>query len=510
MSLNYILIWMVGVSAVLVLVRVARMSARQHRGWIVVNGVLLALLGAGLLWFAESAGYVAGAAWLLFVLTPMLGARLAWRWAMQQRYAAAWRLAVALRCLHPFHEGRHRPGLLQAMWLAQRGETEAALEALRRVVACGGTVGRAAAALTFRITGRWEELMEWVNGSLGPSVLLRDPGLLLSYLRALGEVGDLERMQWVYAQYAGALEHAEHRPGREFCRVMMLAFAGRVEAVERLLSESLDWLPVPTQEFWRATAEAAAGETGKAQQRLTRLLEWETDAVARAAIERRLRVPLAVGLEMPLDFIVEETEPARLRFGWRTARMTQAFAGINVAMFLLEVLAGGSENETVLFHLGALSASAVAEGDWWRLLGAMFLHAGWLHLAMNMLGLLLLGPFVETNIGRLRFAATYLFSGLASMLFVVVLAHLGVIEDDLLVGASGSIMGLIGATAIVLLRNWRTARSRVALQRLQRVALAIGLQIVFDLVTPQVSMAAHTSGVVAGSVVALLLTWKDE
>jgi len=509
MNLNYILIWMVGVSAAVVLVRVARMSARLYRGWIVVNGALLALLGAGLLWFPELAGYAAGAAWLVFVLAPSLGTRLAWRWAMQQRYAAAWRLAVVLRCLHPFDADRHRPGLLRAMRLAQRGESEEALKILRRLVACGGVAGRAAAAQMYRMTGRWEELVEWVNGSTGPTGLLRDVGVLLSYMRALGETGDLERMQWVYAQYGGALERSDHRRSRDFCRMMMLAFCGQTVAVEQLLSESLDWLPVTAQEFWRATAEAAAGETQKSQQRLTRLLEWETDAVARAAIERRLHVPLAIGTETMGDFVLEEAPEARPAFGWRTAYMTQALVAMNVAMFALEMLAGGSENESVLFDLGALSATAVAAGDWWRLLAAMFLHAGWLHLAMNMLGLLLLGPFVETSLGRLKFVFTYLLSGLASMAFVVAMARWRLMPDDLLVGASGSIMGLIGATAIVLLRSWRTGRSRVALQRLQRVALAVGLQVVFDLVTPQVSMAAHTSGVVAGCVVALLLTLED-
>ena len=148
-------------------------------------------------------------------------------------------------------------------------------------------------------------------------------------------------------------------------------------------------------------------------------------------------------------------------------------------------------------------------GDWWRLLAAMFLHYGWLHLTMNMLGLLLLGPFVEKSLGRVKFVATYLFSGLASMAFVAVITHWRQMGDELLVGASGSIMGLVGATAIVWLRNWQTGRSHVALQRLRRVGLVIALQMVFDLVTPQVSMAAHTSGVITGCAVALLLTAVD-
>ncbi len=509
MDLNYILIWIVGVSAAITLVRLTRMGARLYCDWIFVNGVLLSLLGVGLIFFPDWVGYAAGVAWALFTLAPSFGRRVVWRWGMQQQYAAAWRLALVLRWLHPFDVDRHRPSLLRAMWLAQRGQTEKAVEILRCLVPRGGATGRAAAAQLYRMTGRWEELVEWVDNSVGMSGLLRDVGVLLSYVRSLGETGNLERMLWVYAQYGGALEQSGHRPSRNLCRMMMMAFCGRTAVLEGLLSESLDWLPVTTQEFWRATAEAAAGETEMSRQRLTRLLEWETDAMARAAIERRLSVPIKVATETMVESVLEETQELRAAFAWRTAHATQAIIGMNVAMFALETFIGGSENEMVLLKLGAVSSAAVAAGDWWRLLAAMFLHYGWLHLTMNMLGLLLLGPFVEKSLGRVKFVATYLFSGLVSMAFVASVTHWRQMGDELLVGASGSIMGLVGATAIVWLRNWQTGRSHVALQRLRRVGLVIALQMVFDLVTPQVSMAAHTSGVITGCVVALLLTAGD-
>ncbi len=510
MDLNYILIWAVAFSAGMVLVRAIRTKALAYRGWVIVNGGILVLLAAGLMLFPSLAGIVSGIAWMVFVLLPLLGSRLVWRWAMAQRYSAAWRLAMALAWLHPFEPDRHRPQLLRAMWLAQRGESEEAMHILQRLAAFGGLTGRAAAAQMYRINGRWEELVDWVNSSVGMTGLLRDVGLLLSYLRALGETGDLQRMLWVYAQCGGALEQSGHQPSRDYARMMVLAFCGRTTAVERLLSESLDWLPVTAQEFWRATAETAAGQTEKARQRLTRLLEWETDAVAQAAIARRLAFPLPVASETDIvPFLEEQTEP-RPQFRWRAAHATQILIGINVVMFLLETLAGGSTDEHVLYEMGAVSATAVFNGDAWRLLAAMFLHCGWLHLVMNMLGLLLLGPFVEVTLGRLKFMAVYLFSGVASMGFVVVLSWERVIQDDLLVGASGSIMGLVGAMAIIWLRTWRVARSRLALQRLQRVALVIGLQVLFDLMTPQVSMAAHASGVVAGSLAAFLLTAVGE
>ncbi|MCX7886447.1 MAG: rhomboid family intramembrane serine protease [Verrucomicrobiae bacterium] len=508
MELNYVLIWVVGVSVIMALARLQRADRERCRGWIWVHAALLGLLGAGLLWFPGLAGYVAMTAWLVWVLVPSQGLRLLWRWTLQRRYRAAGRLAELLRWLHPFDTYRHRPLLLRAMWLAQSGETAAALNMLRRLVVAGGAVGWAAAAQMYRIAHRWKELAEWIQSSPTPTRLLRDPGLLLLYLRALGETGDLDRMQWAYAQYGGALEGAGHRSSRDFARMMMLAFFGRVGAVEQLLSDSLDWLPVATQEFWRATAEAAAGERQRAQQRLTRLLEWETDAVSLADIQQRLQTPLPLGTEKFLHLITCLEQPPAPQ-NWRGAKLTVCLVALNVAMFLVETAAGGSRDEAVLFRLGALSAQAVAAGEWWRLLAAMFLHYGWLHLAMNMLGLVLLGPFVEMSLGRLRFAFTYLGSGLASMGAVLWLMRTGWLADDLLVGASGSIMGLVGATAIVLVRHWQ-AGSQLAFRRLQRVVLAVALQAIFDLVTPQVSMAAHTSGVLAGGLIAFLLTLERE
>ena len=62
---------------------------------------------------------------------------------------------------------------------------------------------------------------------------------------------------------------------------------------------------------------------------------------------------------------------------------------------------------------GALIPALVAGGEWWRLLSSMFLHSGFIHLALNMISLYFLGSFVEEAFGRSRYLALYLLGGIA-------------------------------------------------------------------------------------------------
>jgi len=78
---------------------------------------------------------------------------------------------------------------------------------------------------------------------------------------------------------------------------------------------------------------------------------------------------------------------------------------------------------------------------------------------------------------------------------VVALNEVGVLHVAELIGASGSIMGVVGAWAGFLLRH---QHAPFAKQRLANIGLIVVIQIAFDLSTPQVSMAAHMCGLVAG------------
>ena len=175
----------------------------------------------------------------------------------------------------------------------------------------------------------------------------------------------------------------------------------------------------------------------------------------------------------------------------------------NALAFLYEIYAGGWNDPEVLHRIGAVEPYAVvAQGEYWRLFTALFLHAGFLHLAFNLFALYILGPPLERSIGTIRFLACYLISGLASSAGVVALTEVGLVQVGQLVGASGCILGVVGAWAGLLLRH---RHAPFAKQRLANIGLIVAIQIAFDLSTPQISMAAHMCGLVAGFFLGLLL-----
>ena len=177
---------------------------------------------------------------------------------------------------------------------------------------------------------------------------------------------------------------------------------------------------------------------------------------------------------------------------------------LNAVAFLFEISVGNWNDPEVLHRIGALEPYAVVvQGEYWRLFTALFLHAGFTHLLFNLFALYILGPPLERSIGSVRFVACYLISGLASSAGVVALTLVGFVQVAQLVGASGCIMGVVGAWAGFLLIH---RHAPLAKQRLANIFLIVVIQTAFDLSTPQVSMAAHISGLIGGFLLGLLLS----
>src|SRR4029078_11885640 len=138
---------------------------------------------------------------------------------------------------------------------------------------------------------------------------------------------------------------------------------------------------------------------------------------------------------------------------------------LNVLVFLFQIWAGGWNDPDVLHRIGALGPDAViAQGEYWRLLTALFLRGGFLHVAFNLFALYVLGQPLECSIGTIRFLACYLGSGLASSAGVVAVSGAGLVLCGQLIGASGCILGVVGAWAGFLLRHHHApfAKQRLA------------------------------------------------
>jgi membrane associated rhomboid family serine protease len=129
----------------------------------------------------------------------------------------------------------------------------------------------------------------------------------------------------------------------------------------------------------------------------------------------------------------------------------------------------------------------VADGEYWRLLTAAFLHASILHILFNMYALAIFGPMLEQAMGYVRFLAIYLTTAIASSVTVYWLSPV----HQPTLGASGAIFGLFGASFAVLRKRGLDLSPLFML-------LAINLFITFAL--PNISWQGHIGGLVCGLV----------
>jgi membrane associated rhomboid family serine protease len=168
-----------------------------------------------------------------------------------------------------------------------------------------------------------------------------------------------------------------------------------------------------------------------------------------------------------------------------------ALIAINVLVFVVTAVQARSVSSNavaLLFQQWALSPTAVANGDWWRLVTSGFLHFGPVHLAFNMIALWVIGRDLEQVLGRARFLVVYLVSLLGGGLAVFLLAA----ENSLTAGASGAVFGLMGGLAVVLVRMRRSPRPALTI---------ILLNVVISFVVPGISIIGHLGGLAFGTAV---------
>jgi membrane associated rhomboid family serine protease len=172
------------------------------------------------------------------------------------------------------------------------------------------------------------------------------------------------------------------------------------------------------------------------------------------------------------------------RLGSDTPVLSYALIGLNVLAFIAQIVPAGPERELVLW------SPAVADGQLYRLLTSAFLHYGVMHLLLNMWALYVVGPALETVLGRLRFGALYALSALGGSVSVYLLAPL----NTATAGASGAVFGLFGSAFVV------AKRLRLDVRWLAAVIIA---NLVFTFTVPNISWQGHVGGLITGTVVAL-------
>ena len=205
-----------------------------------------------------------------------------------------------------------------------------------------------------------------------------------------------------------------------------------------------------------------------------------------------------------------QPRPRARRTHWASAPATYVLLGINCAVFLAMTLSGVSTTSPTsmqLIHWGANNGTyELAYGEWWRLLTAMFVHVGIIHLASNMWCLWNLGLLGEPLVGPLGVFAAYMLTGFAGNLLSSAI-HPGLPgspESIVGAGASGAVFGLAGVL-IVLLKSPLLPVPPIELKKLRRSVIyfavlnfVIGAGTWLANTSLQIDNMAHLGGFLSG------------
>ena len=210
--------------------------------------------------------------------------------------------------------------------------------------------------------------------------------------------------------------------------------------------------------------------------------------------------------------------PVRTAFGGsvagRSGAATKTLVGLNVVVAVISIATGGVSSiaggglggllgrSTPLTDWGSVLGLAtyggavhgIAHGEYYRLITAMFLHYGLLHLLLNMYALWLLGVNLERALGPLRFTALYLLAGLGGN----VAAYLFAAPNTPTAGASTAVFGVMAGIFVILKRM----RLSVA-----PIVPVIVINVIFTLTIANISKSGHLGGLAVGAIVAAILAY---
>ncbi|WML40556.1 rhomboid family intramembrane serine protease [Neobacillus sp. OS1-2] len=192
--------------------------------------------------------------------------------------------------------------------------------------------------------------------------------------------------------------------------------------------------------------------------------------------------------EASLDFVKKEVKTERAILSNGKPFFTYVFIAIQAIVFFWLELHGGSTNTSTLIKYGAKVNQLILGGEWWRFITPIFLHIGFVHLAMNTLALYFLGLTVEKIFGSIRFLLIYLFAGFAGVMASFIFS------STLSAGASGAIYGCFGALLYFGVIYPKLFSRTMGMN----LIIVLGINLVFSFSASGIDVAGHLGGLAGG------------
>lgn len=173
-----------------------------------------------------------------------------------------------------------------------------------------------------------------------------------------------------------------------------------------------------------------------------------------------------------------------------------------VIVWLGMILGSGPSGPQLLIDYGASVAPRTTNGEWWRLLGYTFVHAGPLHLLATIAALFSLGILLERLVGGITFAAVYVAAGMVSGSVSLWAKP----ATSATIGASGAVFGLYGLLAAVVIYGYvREPRLPWSPLALKRLAAGAALFLLYNLFSDYVDTVSELAGLATGLAIGLLV-----
>jgi rhomboid protease GluP len=173
---------------------------------------------------------------------------------------------------------------------------------------------------------------------------------------------------------------------------------------------------------------------------------------------------------------------------------------LNILIFAVMFLFDSSLSIQTLDAFGAKVNYKIADGQYYRLVSSMFIHANLQHLLSNMLGLYIFGQTAEYLLGRKKYLVLYFVSGLFGSLCSFM------INDAVSVGASGALFALFGFNLYMLYRNPKIYKQVFG----NDIIFLIGINLVLGIIDTRIDMSGHLGGLLGGFLISFGLGFKDE
>lgn len=200
----------------------------------------------------------------------------------------------------------------------------------------------------------------------------------------------------------------------------------------------------------------------------------------------------------------QEEPPQKLSFFhnfWSGSVVNHVIIAVNIIVFIVGIFFGG-----LFYEFGARDMKAILEqGEWYRPLTSMFLHADVYHLFSNMILLFFLGDIVERMSGHIKYIIFYLGAGICGDLLSMYIDMVNQTWGSS-IGASGAVFGIEGALLWILIRN----HGRAEYITIPRFLFAVVCSLICGFTSTGIDNAAHVGGFLGGFLLAVLLYRKNK